>query len=122
MDQLDHVQVPHATNNIRGESQIRITHAKANKKGFTVALACHGNRGKLSALIIFKEATGQLGPRVKKNLVIPANIQVQASMNDWMTTQLYLWWLKNIYGPDELNQQQLQRLLVLLEVLWFTVL
>ena len=83
------------------EKDIHITHTKANKKGFMVALACHGKGGKLPALIIFKETSGQLGPWIKKNLVIPANIHVQASTNGWMTTQLYLWWLKNICGPAE---------------------
>ena len=37
----------HATTNIRRERQICITHTKANKEGFTVALAFHGNGGKL---------------------------------------------------------------------------
>ena len=41
--------VPHATNSIRRERQMCITHTKANKKGFTVACTClsYGNGGKL---------------------------------------------------------------------------
>ena len=35
--------VPRRTNDIRGNKHIRITHTRANKKGFTVALAARGN-------------------------------------------------------------------------------
>ena len=48
--------VPTRTNDIRGTRRIRITHTRANKKGFTVALAAKGNGEKLPALVIFKVA------------------------------------------------------------------
>ena len=41
--------VSHVTTNIHGERQI--THTKVNKKGFTVALASHGNGGKLQKVV-----------------------------------------------------------------------
>ena len=56
--------VPRHTNDIRGTRTVRIIHTRANKKGFTVALAAKGNGEKLPALVIFKEGNGELGPRV----------------------------------------------------------
>ena len=76
---------------------------EANKKGFTVVE---------ESFQPFLFSKNPLGPRVEKNLMIPGNVRVQASTNVWMTTQLYLWWHKNIYCLDEVNQWQLRRLLV----------
>lgn len=104
--------VPRYTNDIRGTRTVRITHTRANKKGFTVALAAKGNGEKLPALLIFKERNGELGPRVRAKLTIPSNLRVKASQNGWMTTSLYHWWLRAVYRPDPFNNLERRRLLV----------
>ena len=104
--------VPSCTNKIRGTRRVRITHIRANKKGFTVALAAKGNGEKLPALVIFKERNGELGPWVCAQLRIPSNIRVKASLNGWMTGALYHWWLRCMYRPDPYNNLERCRLLV----------
>lgn len=64
------------TNARRGGSTIRIKTTRAEKKGFTVALAASASGERLPAVIIFKERGGWLGARVLKKLVIPNNVQV----------------------------------------------
>jgi hypothetical protein len=63
MDQtMCHFDMPPArTNNIRGERTIWIKMNRAEKKGFTVALAAAADRTKLPATIILKERGGILG-------------------------------------------------------------
>ena len=53
------------TNNVRGQKDIRIKTTKAEKKGFTVALATTAAGEKLPAVIFFKEKGGVLGSRVR---------------------------------------------------------
>ena len=77
---------PSRTNNKRGERTIRIKTTRAEKKGFTVALAATASGKKLPAMIIFKERGGSLGVRVWRSLRIPPNVRVRASTNGWMTT------------------------------------
>ena len=60
---------PSRTNNKRGERTIRIKTTRAEKKGFTVALAATASGKKLSAVIVFKERGGSLGVRVRKVFV-----------------------------------------------------
>ena len=52
---------PKRTNNIRGARTVRIKTTRAEKKGFTVALAADTAGNKLPALVIFKEHVGVLG-------------------------------------------------------------
>ena len=104
--------VPRRSNDIRGNKRIRITHTRANKKGFTVALAARGNGEKLPAMVIFKERNGRLGPRVSSQLQIPSNVRVKASQNGWMTADLYHWWLRCLYRPDPVNNLERRRLLL----------
>ena len=104
--------VPSRTNDIQGTRRVRITHTRANKKGFTVALAAKGNGDKLPVLIIFKEKNGQLGPRVQAQLRVPTNVRVKASPNGWMATALYHWWLRCLYRPDAFNNMERRRLLL----------
>ena len=52
---------PSRTNNKRGERTIRIKTTRAEKKGFTVALAATASGKKLPAVIVFKERGGSLG-------------------------------------------------------------
>ena len=61
------------TNIIRGQKNIRIKTTKAEKKGFTVALAATAAGEKLPAVIFFKEKGGVLGDQVRA-LSIPDNI------------------------------------------------
>ena len=74
---------------MRGSRTIRIKTTKAEKKGFTVALAATAAGAKLPAVIIFKERNEILGERIKKKLNIPSNVRVQASTNGWMTAAEY---------------------------------
>ena len=99
--------VPSSTNEIMGTRTVRISSTKATKKGFTVAPAANGAGEKLPALVIFKERDGVLGRRVRQQLTTPANVVATASANGWMTSDLYIWWLKNV-----LKTQDEQRLLV----------
>ena len=53
------------TNNKKGEKTICIKTTRAEKKGFTVALAATASGVKLPAVIVFKEQGGSLGYRVR---------------------------------------------------------
>ena len=64
------------TNARRVGSTIRIKTTRAEKKGFTVALAASASGEKLPTIIIFKERGGRLGAHVLKKLVITSNVQV----------------------------------------------
>ena len=104
--------VPRNTNDIKGTRTVRIMYTRANKKGFTVALAAKGNGEKLPALVIFKERNGELGPRIRMQLTILRNVRVKASQNGWTTTSLYHWWIRAVYRPDPFNNLERRRLLV----------
>ena len=93
---------PARTNNIRGERTIRIKTTRAEKKGFTVALAAAADGTKLPATIIFKERGGVLGERVRRSLLIPSNVRVRSSTNGWMTATEYQHWLLHLYGEHRL--------------------
>ena len=88
------------TNDSRGKKTIRVKTTRAEKKGFTVALAATASGEKLPAVIIFKDQGGVLGARVRRNIVIPFNIWVRATANGWMTTPEYHHWLRNVYGQQ----------------------
>ena len=63
---------PNRTNNKKGEKTVRIKTTRAEKKGFTVALAATAAGEKLPSVIIFKEHGGSsLGARVRRCLIIP---------------------------------------------------
>ena len=53
------------TNNKKGEKTICIKTTRADKKGFTVALAATASGVKLPAVIVFKERGGSLGYRFR---------------------------------------------------------
>ena len=91
---------PSHTNNKRGERTIRIKTTRAEKKGFTVALAATASGKKLPAVIVFKERGGSLGVRVRRSLRIPPNVRVRASTNGWMTAEEYQHWLVHVYGKE----------------------
>ena len=52
---------PKRTNTKKGAKTVRIKTTRAEKKGFTVALAAMADGTKLPAVIIFKERGGVLG-------------------------------------------------------------
>ena len=56
------------TNAKKGSKTVRIKTTKAEKKGFTVALAASASGEKLPAVVIFKERGGVLGARVQRQL------------------------------------------------------
>ena len=86
------------TNALRGQKTIRIKTTKAEKKGFTVALAATASGKKFPAFLIFKERNGKLCDRVRKSLRIPDNVRVHASKNGWMTSEMFHTWLRTTYG------------------------
>ena len=102
--------VANVTNNVRGEKSIRIRGTGYQKKGCTVALTVTASGHKLPALIIFKEPTGQIGPRVRRHLNIPGNVLVTASKSGWMTQEAMAYWLRRVWGDTD---DDVQRLLVL---------
>ena len=71
---------PKRTNNIRGARTVRIKTTRAEKKGFTVALAADAAGNKLPALVIFKERGGRLGEWVMKKMRIPSNVMVRLDL------------------------------------------
>ena len=95
------------TNDVRGKKDIRIKTTKAEKKGFTVALAATATGEKLPAVIFFKEKGGSLGVRVRRAFDIPDNVRVRAKTNGWQTAVEYQWWLRSI-----LKRKDHRRLLV----------
>ena len=95
---------PSRTNSKKGMKTVRIKTTRAEKKGFTVALAATADGRKLPAVLIFKERGGALGVRVLK---IPANVRVRASTNGWMTAPEYHHWLTSV-----LKKQDERRLLI----------
>ena len=91
---------PSRTNNKRGERTIRIKTTRAEKKGFTVALAATASGKKFPAVIMFKERGGSLGVHVRRSVCIPPNVRVRASTNGWMTADEYQHWLAYVYGKE----------------------
>ena len=87
------------TNSKKGEKTVRIKTTRAEKKGFTVALAAAADGKKLPAVIIFKEKGGALG--VKSKLKVPANVRVRASTNGWMTAPEYHHWLITVFRKTD---------------------
>ena len=96
------------TNELKGKKTVRIKTSRAEKKGFTVALASTAAGDKLPAFLIFKERSGQLGQRVRRNLIYPGNVRVFASTNGWMTRELFHTWLRTVY-----KSHQQRKLLIL---------
>ena len=92
---------PRGTNNRKGQKTIRRKTTKADKKGFTVALAATASGEKLPAVILFKERAGVLGKRVKSKLTVPNNVRVRASTNGWMTREEYHHWLAHVYKDED---------------------
>ena len=89
------------TNSIRGVETVRIKTTRAEKKGFTVALAASADGTKLPAVIVFKERGGVLGQRVMRSLTIPSNVVVRATRNGWMTSLEYSVWLLQVYKKED---------------------
>ena len=92
--------MPPSRTNKKGEKSIRIKTTRAEKKGFTVALAATASGTKLPAVIIFKECGGSLGVRIQRSLRIPSNMGVRATANGWMTAEEYQHWLVHVYGKE----------------------
>ncbi|KAM7287909.1 uncharacterized protein ISCGN_031600 [Ixodes scapularis] len=98
------------TNNAIGELSIRIANTGCAWRGMTVALCATAAGIKLPALIVLKEPTGRIPPRVLFSLRIPANVRVTSSKNGWMTSPVLLEWTRRVWGP---NADDMRRLLIL---------
>ncbi|KAG0411956.1 hypothetical protein HPB47_010907 [Ixodes persulcatus] len=59
------------TNNVAGESSIRIANTGCARRGFTVALAARASGSKLPPFVVLKEPTGRIPPRSYMGLRIP---------------------------------------------------
>ena len=91
---------PNRTNHKKGAKTVRIKTTRAEKKGFTVALAATAAGENLPAVVVFKERGGVLGERVRWSLHVPANVRVRATTNGWMTAEEYHHWLQHVYGRE----------------------
>ena len=66
------------TNSICGVKTVCIKTTRAEKKGFTAALAASADGTKLSAVIVFKECGGVLGQGVIRSLTVSSTDVVPA--------------------------------------------
>ncbi|KAH7971207.1 hypothetical protein HPB49_020289 [Dermacentor silvarum] len=98
------------TNNVVGESTVRIANTGCTRRGFTVALAAGASGHKLPGFVILKEPSRRIPPKAFMSLCIPANVRVTASKNRWMTSDKLQEWLTRVWGP---NSDDVRRLLVL---------
>ncbi|KAH6932007.1 hypothetical protein HPB50_002441 [Hyalomma asiaticum] len=98
------------TNNVAGESTVRIANTGCARRGFTVALAACASGHKLPAFVILKEPSRRIPPKALMSLRIPANVRVTGSKNGWMTSDKLQEWLSRVWGP---NSDDVRRLLVL---------
>lgn len=101
---------PSRTNNVRGESSIRIVNTGCKKRGFTVALCARASGHKMPAFIVFKEPSGKIPAKVYSTLQMPENVKVTATKNGWMNMEKLCSWISRIWGPDE---DDVSRLLIL---------
>ncbi|KAH7983192.1 hypothetical protein HPB52_010010 [Rhipicephalus sanguineus] len=98
------------TNNVVGESTVRIANTGCARRGFTVALAACASGHKLPAFVVLKEQSGRIPTKAFMSLRIPGNVRVTASKNGWMTSDKLQEWLARVWGP---NNDDVRRLLVL---------
>ncbi|KAH7979218.1 hypothetical protein HPB49_008773 [Dermacentor silvarum] len=88
------------TNNVIGESTIRIANTGCARRGFTVCLAACATGHKLPVFIIFKEQSGEIPARAFASLRIPVNVRLTATKNGWMTSEKMQEWLSIVWGPN----------------------
>ena len=86
------------TNNLIGERSVRISKSSGAKRGLTVALTATASGRKLKLMIIFKEASGRIPPRVYQNLTIPANVVLAATSSGWMSVLEMSTWISRVLG------------------------
>ncbi|KAH6943870.1 hypothetical protein HPB50_000201 [Hyalomma asiaticum] len=98
------------TNNIIGESSVRMTNTGCAWRGFTVALTACASGHKLPAFVILKEPSGKIPTKAFMKLCVPANVHVTASKKGWMSSDKLQEWLLRVWGP---NTDDVRRLLVL---------
>ncbi|KAG0411429.1 hypothetical protein HPB47_011444 [Ixodes persulcatus] len=91
-------------NNVASESNIRIVNTGCARRGLTVALCATAADIKLPALVVLKELTGQIPPRALFALQIPGvpeNVRATCSGNGWMTTPVFLEWVRRVWGANK---------------------
>ena len=89
----------------KGVKQVNIKTSGYEKERISVILACTANGIKLAPLIIFK---GQEGKRIEKELsahklVQNKRIYVKCQPNSWCTTDIFKYWIKEIFLKYEYN-------------------
>ena len=102
MDQtMVRFDMPHKrTNNVIGQSHIRIANSGASKRGFTVALCASAAGEKLSAAVIFKERSGYVPPQALSMMTIPDNVIVRATPKGWMSASEVRYWMENVWASS----------------------
>ena len=98
------------TNNLKGESSVRITNTKCTKRGFTVALCARASGHKMPAFCILKEQSGRIPQKVMAKLIVPKNVRLTATTNGWMSRKTLEEWMLKIWGR---NEDDVRRLLIL---------
>ena len=86
------------TNHLIGEKTVRISKSAGAKRGFTVALTATASGRKLKLMIIFKEASGRISPRVYQNLTIPENVVLAGTCSGWMSVIEMSTWISRVLG------------------------
>ncbi|KAL3225640.1 hypothetical protein MRX96_025678 [Rhipicephalus microplus] len=95
------------TNNIIGESSVRIANIGCARRGFTVALAACASGHKLPAFVILKEPSGKITTKAFTKIPVPANVHVTALQNRGMTSEKLQEWLSRVWGPNTGNVRRL---------------
>lgn len=98
------------TNNMKGESSVRITNMSCTKRGFSVALSARASGNKMPAFCVLKESSGKIPLNVLTKLVVPENVRVTATTNGWMSRKTLEEWLCKVWKESE---DDVRRLLVL---------
>ncbi|KAM7310645.1 uncharacterized protein LOC121832848 [Ixodes scapularis] len=80
------------TNNVAGESSIRIVNTGCARRGLTVALCATAAGIKLPALIVLKEPMGRIPPRALFALQIPGIVSISAC------GQCYFWFAQTNFS------------------------
>ena len=99
-----------STNEQLGVKDVRISTTGGAKRGYTVALCAMANGAEKPAMIVFKEPSGAIPPRVLAKLNIPRNVKVTSTKNGWMTGQKMEAWVRQVWGR---NVDDVRHLLIL---------
>ncbi|XP_076386074.1 uncharacterized protein LOC143264143 [Megachile rotundata] len=86
------------------ETAVLVQSVSATTHSYTIQPTILADGQLLSPLfIVLKEASGQLGPRVRQTVFTPPNVYIQASTSGKLTTELFKVWLKEVFLPHTPN-------------------